>query len=449
MNKELRNIITQGENEQIEFKEAFNKQVIETVVAFANTKGGSIYIGVTDKKEIKGITTDSETLQNWNNQIKLTTQPSVFPDIELIETENKTIAHIKVNEFPVKPISAKGKYFKRVKNSNHQMGLTEISEEYLKTINSSWDFYTDPNHSLEDISKEKVEKFISEIEKNQQLKINQQPYDFLSKLEILRNNKLTLGAYLLFVKDNCLISDIQIGRFKSEITIIDSISIETDLFTALNESIAFIRKHLMIEFIITGEAQHEERFDYPLDAIREIVVNMIVHRDYRDSSGSIIKIYDHKIEFFNKGKLFGGITIENLLTDNYSSQTRNKLIAKAFKETGIIEKYGTGIKRILNICKNYGVIPPKFEEVFNGFKVTLFKEKLDVPLDVPLNVPLNDRQKDIIKDILSNKNINQKDLAEIYNVSDKTIKRDLYLLQEKNIIKRVGSKKTGYWEVIQ
>ena len=333
------------------------------------------------------------------------------------------------------------------------MGLSDISEEYLKTFNSSWDFYTDPMHSLEDISIEKVKKFISEIEKNQQLKINQQPYDFLSKLEILRNNKLTFGAYLLFVKDNCLISDIQIGRFKSEITIIDSISIETDLFTALNESIAFIRKHLMIEFIITGEPQHEERFDYPLDAIREIVVNMIVHRDYRDSSGSIIKIYDNKIEFFNKGKLFGGITIENLLTDNYSSQTRNKLIAKAFKETGIIEKYGTGIKRILNICKNYGVIPPKFEEVFNGFKVTLFKEKLDEPLNDPLNEPLNDplndRQKEIIILIRNNKYIIVKELMDSLNAGRETIKRDINKLQKAKIIKRIGSKKTGHWEVIQ
>ena len=268
--KELQYIISQGENEQVEFKEQFNKQVIETIVAFASTEGGQIFIGVTDDNQIKGIKINSETLQNWSNQIKLSTEPAVFPDIDLIEIESKTIAHIRVSEFPVKPISVKGKYYKRVKNSNHQMNLTEISDE-----------------------------------------------------------------------------------------------------------------HLMIEFIITGEAQHEERFDYPLDAIREIVVNMIVHRDYKDSSGSIIKIYDNKIEFFNPGKLFGGITISDLLSDNYTSQTRNKLIAKAFKETGIIERYGTGIKRVIDICEDYGVIPPKFEEVFNGFKVTLFKEKLNDPLSDP------------------------------------------------------------------
>ena len=72
------------------------------------------------------------------------------------------------------------------------------------------------------------------------------------------------------------------------------------------------------------------------------------------------------------------LLIKDLLSDNYTSQTRNKLIAKAFKEVGIIEKYGSGIKRILDICEDYGIVKPKIEEVFNGFRVTLFKEKLNV-----------------------------------------------------------------------
>ncbi|MEN8122906.1 MAG: ATP-binding protein [Bacteroidota bacterium] len=149
--KELLHIISKGECEQTEFKENFGKQVIETIVAFANTKGGNIFIGIKDNKQVSGIMLNSETLQNWHNQIKLSTQPSMFTDIELFEIENKTIAHIQVNEFPVKPISVKGKYFKRIKNSNHQMNLTEISDEHLKTINSSWDFYIDPNNTLKSI----------------------------------------------------------------------------------------------------------------------------------------------------------------------------------------------------------------------------------------------------------------------------------------------------------
>ena len=95
--------------------------------------------------------------------------------------------------------------------------------------------------------------------------------DFLSKMEMIREGKLTFGAYLLFVEDHCSISDIQIGRFKSDITIIDSLSLNRDLFSEVDEILAFIKKHLMVEYIITGEAQRTERFDYPLDAVREVV----------------------------------------------------------------------------------------------------------------------------------------------------------------------------------
>ena len=80
-------------------------------------------------------------------------------------------------------------------------------------------------------------------------------------------------------------------------------------------------------------------------------------------------IFDDRIEFFNPGKLYGGITIQDLLSGNYTSQCRNKLIANACKEAGLIERYGSGIQRILNICKNYGVVPPVFEEIFNDASV--------------------------------------------------------------------------------
>ena len=218
----------------------------------------------------------------------------------------------------------KGKYYKRIGNSNHLMTVDEIANEHLKTINTSWDFYVDPNHTIEDISFDKVSRFIQNIEQRTQSKIQYLPVDFLSKMEMLRDGRLTFGAYLLFVSDYCTISDLQIGRFKSDITIIDSMSLNSDLFTEVEQIMAFIKKHLMIEYIITAEPQRTERFDYPLEAIRELVINMIVHRDYRDSSGSVIKIFDNRIEFFNPGKLYGGITITDLLSGNYTSKSRYK-----------------------------------------------------------------------------------------------------------------------------
>lgn len=384
--EEILYIIKQGENERIEFKASFGKEVIESIVAFSNAKGGKVIVGVNDSKTIIGITVSDESIQNWINQIKQNADPQVIPDVQILELDNRYIVVLDVMEYPIKLVAYRNKYFKRIANSNHLMRLDEITNEHLKTINNSWDFYQDSLHEIEKISIEKVERFVNKIEKRTETKISISPIEFLEKLEFLRNRKLTFGAYLLFVKDYCLISDVQVGRFKSEITIIDSVSLNTDLFTEVDEIIAFIKKHLMVEFIITGKPQREERFDYPLDAIREIVVNMVVHRDYRDSSGSIIKIFDDRIEFYNPGKLYGDITIADLLSNSYNSKVRNKLIARAFKETRIIEKYGSGIKRVFDICNDYGVIAPKFEEISNGFQVTLFKTKLNVTDNVGDNV---------------------------------------------------------------
>ena len=373
-------MIPKAENIFTEFKTSFGDEVISSLVAFSNSKGGSVYIGVNDRAELKGVEIGKETIQNWVNEVKNKTSPQIIPDVEVIDYEKTTVIVFSVPEYPIKPVSFRGRFYKRNGNSNHLMSIDEIANEHLKTINTSWDYYIDPNHTPETISYDKVSRFIQKIEQRTQSEIPITPKEFLSKMEMLREGKLTFGGFLLFVSGYCLISDVQAGRFKSDITIIDSISLNTDLFTEVDEIIAFIKKHLMVEYIITGEPQRIERFDYPLDAIREIVINMVVHRDYRDSSGSIIKIYDNRIEFYNPGKLFGGITIQDLLSGNYTSKSRNKLIAKAFKEVGLIERFGSGIFRIQKLCREYGIVEPVFKEVSSGFQVVLYKEKLNEPV---------------------------------------------------------------------
>ena len=446
---DIEKMIEAGEGENLEFKSSFNTGVIETLVAFANASGGKVLIGINEKHGLSGVSINPESVQNWINEIKTKTSPSLIPDATVAKISGKRVVAFSIPEYPIKPVATRGKYFKRITNSNHLMSLDEIANEHLKTLNSSWDFYPDPIHGIEHISLEKVNRFIRRIEQHTQTKITLASMDFLAKLEIIRKNQLTFGGYLLFVKEYCVISDVQVGRFKSPSTIIDSISVNTDLFSEVDDILFFIKKHLMVEYIITGEPQRTERFDYPIDAIREIVVNMIVHRDYRDSSHSLIKIFDDRIEFFNPGKLYGNLTIADLLTDNYTSQTRNKLIAKAFKEIGLIERYGSGIRRIMNICKDHGLKQPIFEEVFQGFRVALFKEKLDATDKVTDKVTdsLTKNQNHIIRLIEQNSQITTRELSVKVRISQRKIKENLSKLKDKGIIKRIGPPKGGYWEV--
>ena len=451
------NTLPHSESQTVEFKSSFNEEVIETLVAFSNAKGGTVYVGVSDNGKAFGVTVGKETVQQWINEIKNKTTPQIIPDAEVIEIENKTVISLFIPEFPIKPVSVRGKYYKRAGNSNHLLSVYEIANEHLKTINSSWDFYIDPNHTEMDLSREKIAKFITKIKQNDGIRqTGLSNVKILNKMEIFRDGKITFGAYLLFAKDYCAISDVQIGRFKSDITIIDSISLNTDLFQEVDSIIAFIKKHLKVAYIITGEPQRTERFDYPVDAIREIVVNMVVHRDYRDSSASIIKIFDNRIEFYNPGKLYGGITVKDLLSGNYMSRSRNKLIARAFKEVGMIERYGSGIIRVRNICREYGVKDPDFYEISNGFQVVLYNEKIfeidhvtDHNADVTDHVTDSDtvRAKKIINMITENDKITISEISKHLKVTKRTILRDIEKLKEKNLLKRIGPEKGGYWQI--
>jgi ATP-dependent DNA helicase RecG len=250
---ELQNIISQGENETVEFKQSFSKTVIETLAAFSNTKGGQVLIGINNNGVVKGVSISEETVQKWLNEVKQNTSPQVLPNADIIIIHGKTVVVISVIEYPVKPVSFKDKYYKRVLNSNHRMSLTEIANEHFRSINESWDYSPDLNHNLEHISIAKIKEYINSYERKNNTKVDYSAFAFLNKLEILRNNKLTYGAYLLFAKEHCLTTDIQVGRFKTDVTIIDTISLNTDLFTELNEIIAFIKKHLMVEIILNSD----------------------------------------------------------------------------------------------------------------------------------------------------------------------------------------------------
>jgi len=150
----------------------------------------------------------------------------------------------------------------------------------------------------------------------------------------------------LFVKEENINATIELGRFQDDTTIKDAISVRSDLIGQADKVLGFILKHIKKEYAITGKLKRDEIWEYPLDALREIVLNMIVHRDYMHHGDSSVKIFDDRIEFYNPGQLTEGITIVDLLKGAYVSDCRNKLIAFAFKEIGWIEKYGSGMIKI-------------------------------------------------------------------------------------------------------
>jgi ATP-dependent DNA helicase RecG len=158
------------------------------------------------------------------------------------------------------------------------------------------------------------------------------------------------------------------------------------------------------------------------------------------STDSVVKIYDDRIEFFNPGKLPHGITIDKLLANDYISTPRNKLIANLFKEMGWIEKYGSGIQRIIESFKTARLPFPRFEEMSAGIRVTVLGE---VTTDNVTDIRLNS----IIDLIISNNMITTTELAIKLNVTRRTIARDIELLKTQSKLKRIDPDNGGYWQV--
>lgn len=323
---------------------------------------------------------------------------------------------------------------------------------HLQTFNTSWDYHLSPHHGLDDISLDKVQKIIDKINSEAGQKIADDPLTFLLKQEIVRDGAITHAGFLLFTKKDTLFTTVELGRFQTDIIIKDTARSKSDILTQVEVIMEFVKKHINKEIIITGDIRNTQRWQYPLDAIREIILNMVIHRDYRSSSDSIVKVFDHKIEFYNPGQLPSNITIDDLLANTYRSTPRNKLIADFCKQTGIIEKYGSGIQRIIRQFREYNLPDPHFEHISDGFMVTVTDGMHDtVTGNVTGNVTENvteNRKTLIFKLIQRNPEITTTEIADTLNVSRRTIARDINAMKENGQILRIGSAKKGKWKIV-
>jgi ATP-dependent DNA helicase RecG len=428
----INKLLQAGESQTVEFKSSFDGETIEALVAFTNTFGGVVLVGVADNGCLKGIALGKETLNDWLSQIKSSTSPAIIPDIESVVIDDKSIAVISIPSFPVKPVAFKGRYYKRVASSNQRMTLSEISDMYLQTFQISWDSHPHQEADLNDLDTVKIERFIEKVNNNGRFRLDETVLDALEKLRLLRGEAPTHAAMLLFARTP-LFYNIRVGRFKDDITILDDRQITATLFDALDETMNAVKAYLKLAYQFDGSIKRIEVWEYPLSALREALLNAIVHRDYTNPSDIQIKIFDDKITIYNPGKLYGNLTVHDLLLNNYQSQLRNKLVAESFYLVGNIEKYGSGIIRIHRAVAESDSISFDMEELANGFLVTFAKTTQKMVLDCLRESP----------------RLTRTSLAIMLNKSESTIKEHLATLKKAGLIERVGSDRDGEWHVVE
>ncbi|TVM01751.1 ATP-binding protein [uncultured Candidatus Kuenenia sp.] len=224
--------------------------------------------------------------------------------------------------------------------------------------------------------------------------------------------------------------------------IYDRNDVKDDLLTQFNGAVAFLKKHLNVRSEIRGF----DRFDIyeiPLDALREAVVNAIVHRNYTINGTSIyVRIFDDRVEIENPGGLPDGITKRDF---GKSSVRRNPIIADLFHRMGKVERMGSGIERMRELMREAGLKEPVFE--MDAFFRVIFYRDPRYSLKAGKDITRKTTRK-IIEAIAKKSDITQKELAELIGITDDGIKYHITRLRKKGILKRIGPDKGGHWEIV-
>lgn len=353
-------------------------------MAFANTEGGRVIVGVDDSGVPCGLDVGPETVQRYLNEIKVATYPQLMPKILFEKRGEKSALIFEISEYPVKPVAYKNRYYKRAHNSNHLLTLDEIVALKQQSLLFSFDACFS-QVAVDDLDIKLVEQFFARVNSRGRVTLRDDMLTNLVKLRLVRDGKVTLAAELLFGTPE---SAIRIGRFKSAATIIDDNVVRAPLFLAVEEALTFIKKHINLSYSFDGNLERKERWQYPMEALRELLLNAVVHRDYKSASDVVIKIFDDRIVFTNPGKLYGNLRIADLERDDYVSSLRNRLLAEAFYLTGDIERYGTGFVRIREILRVYPEVVLRVEEMGDFFKVELQLVAQVPPRSPPRSRPL-------------------------------------------------------------
>lgn len=461
----ISDIIAQGESETLEFKERFNTEIIETAVAFANTRGGRILIGISDDGKFAKQSFGKEALRDYVNRIATATEPSIIPSAEKQSTQEGEIIVLSVAEFPLKPVATRGRCYRRSGSTSRQMTPSEIAEMHLQSTGQSMDAVMVPGKTRADLDMTAVQSYMRQATALGRRTFSgaEDPWQVLKKLELVKSNReVTRAAILLFGKNPqspLTQAVVHAGLLREKVHIMDNRIIEGSIIDQVEQTIEFIKKNIRVRFEISGKPRRKETWEYPLTALRESLINAICHRDYGDIADIQIKIFEDALQVWSPGFLPYNMTVAELLDPEHSSKPRNKLIAQIFYDLGLIERYGSGIHRILEDCRKAGLPQPLFENFSGGFRIKFLlsgKDALpiagkDVSVGGALNGALNGASNGALKNrvfdlIREFQGIQRKKIVEKLEIPNRTLDRYLAELISVGKIERRGSKKTGgYW----
>ena len=415
------------ENETTEFKREYTDNIKKEVIAFANTRGGIIYARINDKGETYPIKNVDETWQKLTNTIRDSICPDITFFIKYIE-KNKIIK-ITVSEGSKKPYFLKDK------------GLTPAGayvRQGSSSVQASYENIREMIKTTDGISFEKERSL------NQELTFKDAKTEFENKnLEFAENNQISLGVKNkdnLYTNLGLLISNecpftVKVAVFEctEKMKFLNRREIEGSIFKQLYETYEFLDMNNKLPAKIIG-TDRVERNDYPKEAIREALVNALVHRDYSRGGSIIINIYDDRMEFVSIGGIVNGLEEKDLLSG--LSLARNEKLANIFFRLHHIESYGTGLRKIMKLYEDYS-IKPNIEVFPNVFVITLPNLNYSYTLT---NEVIDEKHKKILEYIKIKNYITSKDIQNMFDIKRSRAYKIIKDMKNINLIKNSDTK---------
>ena len=476
-----RDTLFSGESKNVEYKVTLpdkSEKYMKTIVAVANTQGGKLIVGIDDKThEIVGVENEIlfQVMDGIANAVSDSCMPQIIPDIEPQTVDGKTVIVVSVEAGKNRPyyLKSKGKEngtYIRVAGTSRQAFPEKIRELEMEGARISWDELTCVGYSVSDEATERLCQDIENFREKAGMTEHSVKKEQLINWKILKQSEgqiMATNAYVLLTSDYFPFSKTQCAVFKGtdRAVFLDKREFTGPIYAQIESAVDFVLRNIRLGARIDGLVR-KEKYELPLEAIREMIINAHCHRNLLDESCIQVAVYDDRLEVTSPGGLYNGLTYEEVM--NGHSKIRNKAIANIFSQMGLVEAWGSGIKRIFNAAKEYGLLEPKFQEFDNMFRVELFRSSLPMTLENKSigetsekhrrnigeasekqeTVDFNSTQLEILKLLMENNRLSAVKLAEKIGVASRNIENNIKKLKELDILVRHGSPKNGYWEVI-
>lgn len=384
---DLVDLLKRPEGKTLEFKRDLSSPegALRTIVAFANTAGGTLLVGVEDRsRRVRGVGDPLALEERMASLISDRIAPRIVPEIEILPWRRTQVLGVQVHPSPSRPhyLTRKGPaegVYVRVGSTNRRADAELIEELRRFSRGEGFDEQPMPGLDSEAIDFRAASESFATVRK-----LARRDLETLRLVTRHQARKVpTVGGMILFgVERERHFPDawIQAGRFSGtdRSRIVDRAEIRSFPAQAVEEAIAFVQKHTLHGAEI-GALRRKERWSLPPVAVREAVINAVVHTDYAQRGAPLrLSIFDDRLEVENPGLLPFGLTVEDL--PRGVSKLRNRVIGRVFHALGLIEQWGSGIQRMTTACREAGLAAPVFEELATRFRVTIATAKVGPPV---------------------------------------------------------------------